>query len=89
MSSDMALDLAYRTIFTAASIMAPVLISAIVVGILVNVIQTVTSIKDMSLTFVPKIAVSAVVLGFSLPWIIQTMTGFFQEIYSLFGRVGG
>jgi flagellar biosynthesis protein FliQ len=69
--------------------MAPVLLTAIVVGVLINIVQTVTSIKDMSLTFVPKLAISAVVVGFALPWMIQTMTAYFEEMYSLFATVRG
>ncbi len=85
----MALDLTYRAIYTAGMMMAPVLLTAIVVGVLINIVQTVTSIKDMSLTFVPKLAISAVVVGFALPWMIQTMTAYFEEMYSLFATVRG
>jgi flagellar biosynthesis protein FliQ len=89
MTPQMALDLTYRAIYTAGMMMAPVLLTAIVVGVLINIVQTVTSIKDMSLTFVPKLAISAVVVGFALPWMIQTMTAYFEEMYSLFATVRG
>ncbi len=89
MTTQMALDMAYRAIFVAGVMMAPVLITAIVVGVLINIIQTVTSIKDMSLTFVPKLVISAIVIGFALPWMIQTMSSYFEEMYSLFAAVRG
>ena len=89
MTPQMALDLAYRAIFTAGAIMAPVLLTAMVMGIVLNIIQTVTSIKDQSLTFVPKIIAAAVVVGFALPWMISTMTGYFEEMYMLFASVRG
>ena len=87
MTSQMALDLAYQAIMTAAKLSAPVLVTAIVVGVAVNIIQTVTSIKDMSLTFVPKVAAAIVVVGYTLPWMIETVTTFFQTTYSMFNMV--
>ena len=89
MTPQMALDLVYRAIFTASLMMAPVLLTAVVIGVLINIVQTVTSIRDMSLTFVPKLIVSAVVVGFTLPWMIQTMSSYFEEMYSLFASVRG
>jgi len=86
---ELVLDLAYLAIFTAAKLCAPVLIASIIVGILVNIIQTVTSIKDQSLTFVPKLIAAGVAVGLSLPWGIQQMTGFFQHMFQIFSQVAG
>ena len=87
MTPQLALDLVYHALFVALQMSAPVLITAVVVGILVNVVQTVTSIKDMSLTFVPKLAAAGVVLSVSLPWGIQVMTGFFRDMYGMLGQL--
>lgn len=87
MSPQLVLDLVYRAIFTAAKMAAPILITAIVVGVLVNIIQTVTSIRDMSLTFVPKVVVAAIVLGLTLPWCLGIIKAFFEEMYMMLGVV--
>jgi flagellar biosynthesis protein FliQ len=87
MTPEMALDLTYAAILIAAKLAAPVLIGTIVIGVLLNVVQAVTAIKDQSLTFVPKLLVAAVALGLSLPWAIEQMTGFFREMFSLFAQV--
>jgi flagellar biosynthetic protein FliQ len=87
MSPQLALDLVYQALFVAVKMSAPVLITAVIVGILVNIVQTVTSIKDMSLTFVPKLAAAGVVMSISLPWGIQVMTSFFQEMFGMFGQL--
>ena len=87
MTPELALDLAYMVMITAAKISAPFMIAAVVTGVLINIIQTVTQIKDMSLTFIPKLMVSAVVTGFSLPWIINVMVGFFHYIFQLFPQM--
>jgi len=87
MTPEMALDLTYMVMITAAKVASPFMIAAVVTGIVVNVIQTVTQIKDMSLTFIPKLAVSAIVTGLSLPWIINVLVGFFQYVFQLFPQM--
>ncbi len=88
MSPEMAMDLSYMVIFTSAKVSAPILLTAVVVGVLVNILQTVTSIKDMSLTFVPKLVVAGVVVGLTLPWTIKVITGMFTEVFQLFSQIG-
>ncbi len=83
MTPQMALEITQRALMTAIMLGAPVLLTAMVVGILINIIQTVTSIKDMSLTFVPKVLAAAAIAGISLPWGIQTMNAYFREMYQL------
>jgi flagellar biosynthesis protein FliQ len=86
MTPQMALDLVYLALTTTLKLSAPILAATIVVGVLVNILQTVTSIRDMSLTFVPKLVAAGVVIAFTLPWGIQVMISFFRAMYSLFGR---
>jgi flagellar biosynthesis protein FliQ len=83
MTPQMALEMVHRALMMAIMLAAPVLVTAMVVGVAINIFQTVTSIKDQSLTFVPKVLAAAAVTGFSLPWGIQTMNGYFREMYSL------
>ncbi len=88
MTPQFALDLAYLVILTVAKVSAPFLLTAVVVGVLLNIIQTVTSIRDQSVTFIPKVAASAVVTALALPWIMEQIIGFFNQIFSLFGQMG-
>jgi len=81
------MDLTYLVIVTAAKISAPFLISAVVTGILINIVQTVTQIRDQSLTFVPKLAVAAGVTLLSLSWIMEAMLGFFTQIFQIMSQV--
>ena len=73
MTPQMALELTQRALMTSMMLGAPVLLTAMVVGVLLNILQTVTSIKDMSLTFVPKAVMAAVITGISLPWHLFTL----------------
>ena len=87
MTPQYALDLAYLVILTCAKISAPFLLTAIVAGVLINVVQTVTSIRDMTVTFVPKMVVAAVVTALALPWTIEVMVGFFNQVFGMFADV--
>lgn len=85
MSPQAAMDLANMAIMTAAKLAAPLMITTVVVGVAMNIIQTVTSIKDMSMIFIPKIVACMAVLMLTAPWMIHTVTTYFQEMYSMFG----
>ena len=78
------LDIAREAIYTIIMCSAPVLVISLVVGLVVSIIQTVTSIQEQTLTFVPKII--AVFLGLMLfgAWILNKMTGFMTDLWSNF-----
>lgn len=60
---------------------APMLIAALVVGILVSVFQSVTQISEMTLVFVPKITVVFLALVLFFPWITNTFLDFARWIF--------
>jgi flagellar biosynthetic protein FliQ len=65
---------------TAALISAPILGVAMVVGLIVSVIQTLTSLQEQTLTFVPKIIAIAVVVGVGMPWFLEQLMTFLRLI---------
>jgi len=83
----LALDLAYGAIILSAKLSAPVLICTMVVGVGMNILQTVLSIKDMSMSFVPKVIAAAIVMGFAMPWAINLMSSYFEQTYMMFRQV--
>lgn len=88
MTFQMVIDLTVKMLTTALITSAPMLITAVVVGVLINVIQTVTHIKDMSLTFVPKAVAAAVVLVITLPWGLGILVQFTTQMFNLIGQTG-
>jgi len=88
MTPQFVLDMAYLVMFTAGKISAPFLLTAVVTGVALNIFQTITSIRDQSLTFVPKVMAAALVTGLSLPWIIEQLTEFFGQVFALFSQMG-
>ena len=70
----------FDAIKTAISLAAPMLLSGLAVGLLVSIFQAVTSINEMTLTFIPKMLAVAVSLIFFFPWMMQTMVVFTRDL---------
>ena len=64
------------TLFTAARVSAPILVSALAVGVLVGLIQTVLQVQEATLTFVPKLVAIAVILAASGGWMLGELEEF-------------
>jgi flagellar biosynthetic protein FliQ len=71
----------FEAIKTAISLAAPMLLAGLGVGLLVGIFQAVTSINEMTLTFIPKMLAVAVALIFFFPWMMQTMVVFTQNLF--------
>ena len=76
MEGERALALMADMLVTAALVSAPVLIVTLVVGLIISVLQVVTSIQESTLTFVPKLGAAAVVLLIFGPWMLATLAEF-------------
>ena len=89
MDSSFALYLGRHTLETALLLAAPILIVCTIVGIVITLFQAVTSIRDMTLTIVPKLlALGAVMLLFS-SWMLQVTLRFTLEIFAYIQGMGG
>lgn len=89
MDSSFALYLGRHTLETALMLAAPTLIVCLVVGVVITLIQAVTSIRDMTLSVVPKLlALGAVLLLFS-SWMLQVALRFTLEIFDYIQNIGG
>ncbi len=69
-----------HTIEVALIVSAPILISGMVVGLIVSILQAVTQIQEMTLTFVPKIIAVFIALIIFAPWMMEAMVRFTAEI---------
>ena len=82
MGNDFVLELSSGAIRTGLVLAAPMLISALVVGIVISIFQAVTQINEQTLTFVPKILVILGVLALASPWMMETMSDYTRELYT-------
>jgi flagellar biosynthesis protein FliQ len=73
MNEALFLDLLRETLWTTLLISTPLLLSGLVVGTLVSLAQTVTQLQESTLTFVPKLLVSGVVLLVTAPWMLDQL----------------
>jgi flagellar biosynthetic protein FliQ len=88
MDASLALYLGRHTLETALLLSAPTLLTCIIVGVAVTLFQAVTSMRDTTLTVVPKlIAVGVVTLLFG-GWMLEITLRFTNEIFSYIQNVG-
>jgi flagellar biosynthetic protein FliQ len=76
MSEALVLGVVRQAIETAVIISLPMLLVGLLVGIGVSILQTVTSIQDSILAFIPRAAAIFVVFAFTFPWMLRVVTGF-------------
>lgn len=75
------LSLADRMLWTTALVAAPILIASLTVGVVVGLVQAATSVNEQTLTFVPKLAVIALVLVLMGSGMIALLSDFLREIF--------
>jgi flagellar biosynthetic protein FliQ len=84
MGSDQIVALLRHTIEMALWIGAPLLISAVVVGLLINVVQVLTSLQDMTVSTVPRLAAVAAAILLLMPWMVRRLGMFTVQLFSDF-----
>ena len=83
------IDITSQAIWLIIKCSAPMLLASLIVGLIISIFQTVTSIQEQTLTFVPKILTVFLVLILTGNWILTNIVTFIQEIYSRFGDFVG
>lgn len=82
MTPEFAVELLKQTMFQAVSLAAPILITAMLIGLSISLFQAVTSISEQTLTFVPKAFGIVLLLIFLLPWMLRSTAEFATLIIS-------
>jgi flagellar biosynthesis protein FliQ len=84
MGPDQIVALLRRTLETALWMGAPLLIAAVVVGLTINVVQVLTSLQDMTVSTVPRLAAVAAAVLFLMPWMVRRIAMFTVGLFSDF-----
>lgn len=79
MSDGQVLEIVTNAMLLASKLAGPLLITALALGVLISLIQTVTQIQEMTLTFVPKLAAIVIVFWISMSFMSATLVAFFQD----------
>lgn len=88
MNPDLAIDLFKSTVMFALYIVAPFLGLTLVVGLLSSILQSVTSMQEQTLTFIPKIVAIAGLVMVLSPWLLRTLSEFTITIITRMGTLG-
>ena len=78
------LDIARDAIYNILITSAPLLLVSLVVGLIISIFQTVTSIQEQTLTFVPKIVAVFATMIICGSWMLNNMTSFMERLWSNF-----
>ncbi len=88
MNPDLAIDLFKSTVMFALYIVAPFLIATLVTGLIASLIQSVTSMQEQTLTFVPKLLVLSGLVMVLAPWLLRALSEFTIAILTKMGGLG-
>ena len=89
MTQDTAVHLAVQALTTTLEVAMPFLLAGLVVGVLISVFQAATQIQEMTLTFIPKILVSALVMAVAGPWMLDRIVAYTQQLLSSIPTIAG
>ena len=76
MTPEFAIELLKSMMFQAVALAAPILLTAMIVGLAISLFQAVTTIHEQTLTFVPKALAIVAILVLLLPWILRSLIEF-------------
>lgn len=85
MTTDIVIDIAREALWLVVKCAAPMLLVSMAVGLFVSILQTVTSIQEQTLTFVPKVLSIFLTLMITGGWILHNLVEFVQNLFSMFG----
>lgn len=83
MTDSNVLDIGVQTLFIIAKLASPILVVSLVVGFAISLVQSVTQVQEMTLTFVPKLIGVAIVMMISGNWMMAEIIGFTNHIFDL------
>jgi flagellar biosynthetic protein FliQ len=88
MDGDRALSLMNALLWNSMLVAGPVLIAALITGLLISVLQVATQLQEMTLSYVPKLLVSAIVLITLGPWMVHRITQFAIGMIAIIPQLG-
>lgn len=76
-------------VITSMLVAAPPVLVSLIIGLLISVLQTITSVQEQTLTFVPRLIAVGAVFVLTLPWTLQLVVGFSARMLEFAARAGG
>ena len=82
MSSEHMILIIHEFLFTSLLLVAPAVATSLVVGLVIAIFQTVTSIQEQTLTFAPRIVAVAIVIALTLTWSMNLLIAFTEKLFT-------
>ena len=89
MSPELAVELISDAVFTIINMLLVIIVPGLILGIVVAVVQAATSIQEQTLTFLPRMIVTLLMVVFSGHWIISTLVDWFANLAEIIPGVFG
>ncbi len=80
MGYDIVTNLGRETVTLTLLLIAPLIGTALVIGLIIGIFQAVTSIQEQTLTFLPKLLAVFGIFALALPWLLQKMSAFTSQL---------
>jgi len=89
MDADVIIDLSQQALYVITMLAAPMLLSALAIGLLVGMFQAATSINEQTLSFIPKLLILVVAIMVAGPWMLNLLLNYTRNLYlSIPGLIG-
>jgi flagellar biosynthetic protein FliQ len=82
MTPEYVMDLAHSTLLVTAMIAAPMLLIALITGLVIGMLQAATQINEATLSFIPKLLLLVLTLFVAGPWILRVLIDFTRDLYA-------
>jgi flagellar biosynthetic protein FliQ len=82
MNGDVAIHLAMNAMLLGFELALPFLAASLIMGLAVSILQAATQIQEITLTFVPKIVVTGIMLVIAGPWMLDRITSYTTELFA-------
>jgi flagellar biosynthetic protein FliQ len=89
MTPEYVMDLAHRMLLVTSMIAAPLLLIALIAGLIIGMFQAATQINESTLSFIPKLMLLVLTLFVAGPWILRVLTDFTRDLYTSIPTVIG
>jgi flagellar biosynthetic protein FliQ len=89
MNDSSVIEIAVRMMTVTAELAAPMLVTALAIGLAVALLQSITSIQEITLTFVPKMAGIALAIVLAGHWMLNTLVGFTDQLFQMIPQLVG
>lgn len=87
MTQEFAVFIVRETLLTALMLAAPMLLAGLVVGVTISLLQSMTQVQEMTLTFIPKIVSVVTVMILFAPWMLNVVISFFHRVMAFVTQV--